>query len=58
MTHGPNTGVNLIKLLQVYFTCVIIVLGSKKNGYTCKSFIELTTGPLDNVNGFNLKYME
>ena len=42
MTHGPNTGVNLIKLLQVYFTCVIIVLGSKNNGYTCKSFIELT----------------
>ena len=42
MTHGPNTGVNLIKRLQVYFTSVIIVLGFKDNGYTCKSFIELT----------------
>ena len=24
------------------FTSVLIVLGSKNNGYTCKSFIELT----------------
>ena len=38
MTHGPNTGVNLIKLLQVYFTSVTIVLGSKNSGYTCKHF--------------------
>ena len=32
--HRPV--VNLIKLLQVYFTSVAIVLGSENDSYTCK----------------------
>ena len=35
-------GVNLIKLLQLYFTSVAIVQESKNNSYTCKSLIKFT----------------
>ena len=36
-THVPGrTGVNLIKLLHVYFTSVAIVLKSENNSCTCK----------------------
>ena len=31
-----STGVNLIKLLEVLFTSVAIILESKNNSYTCK----------------------
>ena len=34
-------GVNYIKLLQVLFTSVNIVLESTNNSFTCKSFIKL-----------------
>ena len=39
-----STGVNLIKLLEVLFTSVAIVLESENNSYTCKSFTKLTPG--------------
>ena len=40
--HRPE--VNLIKLLQVYFTSVAIVSGSENDSYTCKSFIKFAPG--------------
>ena len=43
MSEVDNQG-QLIKLLQVKFTNVAIVLKYESNSYTCKSFIKLTLG--------------